>query len=455
MLRQSVLHLAVWRPQHLDLLLDHGFNVNARDWNGRTPLIYAAAVGEIEVAISLIKAGADLWVTDNLFCHNDFMNYAKGSSHWTFIMSVIDFVRQSTLFSASEIQHMLNTGLILWAQERWKKRKQSHLRSLLQWGADPEVRFTEIWVNRRETSNTILHCIATRGEFDILTTSNFSSFNHPNSSGAHGLLKIVERNNPLLLEKCIEKGSCVNHQDHCGRAAPHVVASEIWDSFLPSVYEIWDLTLSSDHNKSIHHWNIRSWMLKSMNILLRHNASPCLGDLCRCACSSKGCLPIHIILKQQRHQIWAPNSNRGPCALIQLGPYIMGLEWLHLVNDIQGFHVAKSVLLDMIRLVKFESLELTHTCCRKVSSHKSGLWPDLEADEVDEIMDEEKDLILILEKEMEDIEKALCQDLEEIWLQELTKLLLLRARRYWSSPLSMSSCSLTVSKPCQSSGTLD
>jgi ankyrin repeat protein len=48
-------HLAVFRPQHLKVLLDAGAMVNCGDWNGRTPLMYAAAIGSSGDAISLIK----------------------------------------------------------------------------------------------------------------------------------------------------------------------------------------------------------------------------------------------------------------------------------------------------------------------------------------------------------------------------------------------------------------
>jgi ankyrin repeat protein len=59
LLGQSTLHLAVSRPQHLELLLASGADVNARDRHGLTPLMYATATGSSSVAKNLFIAGAN------------------------------------------------------------------------------------------------------------------------------------------------------------------------------------------------------------------------------------------------------------------------------------------------------------------------------------------------------------------------------------------------------------
>jgi hypothetical protein len=82
----------------------------------------------------------------------------------------------------------------------------------------------------------------------------------------------------------------------------------------------------------------------------------------------------------------------------------------------------------MLRLAKFEELELTHTCCRKscLKGFPSTLWDLLDDDEIDEIMDEEKEIIQDLEFYMRRIEHDLSPNLEEAWMKELTKLLVAR-----------------------------
>jgi ankyrin repeat protein len=51
----------------LKALLGNGVNTNLGDLNGRTPLMYAAAIGSAEAAISLIEGGANPWLTDKLY----------------------------------------------------------------------------------------------------------------------------------------------------------------------------------------------------------------------------------------------------------------------------------------------------------------------------------------------------------------------------------------------------
>ncbi|KAJ1323234.1 serine/threonine-protein phosphatase 6 regulatory ankyrin repeat subunit B [Microdochium nivale] len=43
----------------VDLLLAHNANVNTQDWEGRTPMHFAAEQGDLELALSLLRTGAD------------------------------------------------------------------------------------------------------------------------------------------------------------------------------------------------------------------------------------------------------------------------------------------------------------------------------------------------------------------------------------------------------------
>jgi ankyrin repeat protein len=410
MLHQSALHLAVWRPHHLKLLLDGSLEINQQDWAGRTPLMYAAAAGITEVAISLVKAGADLWVEDNLYGSHDFIHYAVRSTHWDLAIEVLDFVRQSPTFSSDELRSLLNTAIILWAGERSERRKSEHFDSLLTWGADPDIKFTFGWEWHYEESNTLLHSISTLRDFDSLVTAGFKSFNHENSTGAHPLMKLVQSNDPQLVQKCIDSGSFVHHQDHFGHTALHVCAEALRDSFLSHVTERWDLSFK---------------IFESAEVLLRHGSDPFLGDRCRCACSTMGCTPTHILLKEYR-KFWTTGYHNLPRS-----QYYMSLEWLDLIRKVNGLASAKQCVLDMLRQVRFEELGLTHTCCRKASSEWKGLWTNLDEDEVDEIMDEEKEIAEDLESQMCEIEMDIQSgsDLDTLFLSEVTKLIAIRNER--------------------------
>jgi len=409
MLRQTALHLAVWRPQHLDLLLDGDLKIDLRDRNGRTPLMYAAAAGTTSVALSLVKAGANLQVKDTLYGNHDFLHYAVVSTHWDLAIEVLDFVRQSPMFSSDEVRSLLNTAIIYWARESSEQRKSEHLDSLLIWGADPEVKLTVRWKWHLEENNTLLHCISNLRDLDTLVTNGFKSFNHVNSSGAHPLMKLVEWNDPRLLQKCIESGSFINHRDYSGRTALHVSAEEIWEPSLYSILNGWDLCFES---------------FKSAEELLHRGAEPFLGDTCRCACSKAGCVPVNILLKEYR-ELWVNYK------CLPRSQYFVVLEWLDLIRTVLGLEDAKQCLLDIIRVVRFEELELTHTCCRKLSSKWKGLWTTLDEDEVDELLDEEKELIVDLESQMCQIEKDIHpgSNLDAIFFSEATKLIQIRTER--------------------------
>lgn len=235
MLLQSPIHLAVWRPQYLSTLIEAGYDVNEQDWNGRTPLMYAAAVGAVEVAMSLVQAGADLWARDILYSSQNWMEYAIWSNHWSLVLSVVDAIRQSPLFSSTEIKTVLNDALKLWAKARSKSKGHSeHFEALLKWGADPEIRFTAQWPLHREANNSLLHCISTPSEFHALVNSGFTSFNHVNSGGLNPLTTLLENANPELIRLCVSLGCNVDHQDKRDRTALHVCAALIRDySFHP------------------------------------------------------------------------------------------------------------------------------------------------------------------------------------------------------------------------------
>eukprot|EP00435_Cladocopium_sp_Y103_P068268 s287_g31.t1 len=62
---QTALHLAVWDPDAVQLLLEHGADVNVADENGTTPLMAAVDEKEVEVVEMLLHAKAEVNVKRN------------------------------------------------------------------------------------------------------------------------------------------------------------------------------------------------------------------------------------------------------------------------------------------------------------------------------------------------------------------------------------------------------
>lgn len=303
------------------------------------------------------------------------------------------------MLSSEEVRSLLDTAIVLLAGQTTSRRSE-HFHALLTRGADPDVLFIDRWKWEQEHSSTLLDTISTLTDFDSLVASGFKSFNDENSSGAHPLMKLAESNDPRLLRKYIESGSLVNHRDRSGRTALHVITEDIWEAFLRN----------SDSCSS------RFEKFQCAEELLNHGSNGFLGDKCRCACSRIGCTPGHIILKEYR-EFWRQGYFGLPRS-----QYFLSLVWLDLIRKVDGLENAKQCLLDIIRLVRFEELELTYTCCRKLSSEWKGLWTTL---------DEENQIIADLEFEMCEIEKNIHSgsDLDTIFFSEVTNLIQIRNGR--------------------------
>ena len=56
------------RKENIDLLIEHGTNLNFQDRTGQTPLMTAASLNQYDVVYKMIKAGADIWIKDNFDC---------------------------------------------------------------------------------------------------------------------------------------------------------------------------------------------------------------------------------------------------------------------------------------------------------------------------------------------------------------------------------------------------
>jgi hypothetical protein len=121
-----------------------------------------------------------------------------------------------------------------------------------------------------------------------------------------------------------------------------------------------------------------------------------------------GYTPLHFILKE------------ASCRTFNDGKGFWALELLDEIREQGSLEISKQSLLQMLRLLKFEEIELTHTYCR-ISIHipiKQGLSKD----EIEEIMDEEKELAMILNQEMEQLEKTIGNRFELHLLEALFKL---------------------------------
>jgi len=402
LLGQAALHLAVSRPHHLEILLESGADVNARDRHGITPLMYASAMGNSHVAIRLLESGADPFLVDNIE-QRSFLAYARARGHWTTIMDILGHFHQSLEVPRNFVRYWLTMGAAFWVNDgNWEKDlKDFH--TLLEWGANPNVLLYPYGHDELVTE-TLAHRFRNEAELKTLISHGFTNFNHLDGKGAHALIFASTKPNhdPGVMELLLDGGSLVNHQNHNGRTALNMVVQSLRDC--PEVF----IRISRDKELEDRHCNDRKQILQCIRILLDRKADPCLGDKCRCACSRSGCTPSHVIVG--RKSWWFGTQE-----------HIWFLEFLEIVKETCGFEVAKQCLLDMLRRAKFQELELTHTCCRGLHSY-ALLYRHIEDEEIDEIMDEEKEMVEILEQEMGDVEKLLGDDFEQLLLTAIFQL---------------------------------
>ncbi|KAF7717842.1 Uncharacterized protein PECH_000068 [Penicillium ucsense] len=95
---------------------------------------------------------------------------------------------------------------------------------------------------------------------------------------------------------------------------------------------------------------------------------------------------------------------------------VWAVELLIMFDELQGIVTAQQAVDDMLRVKEFQSLEMTHVCCCG-SSHIGRTGTTIAADEINEIIDEEKEFGASLDEAMSD--HSLCgRDCraEERWL---------------------------------------
>jgi hypothetical protein len=132
--------------------------------------------------------------------------------------------------------------------------------------------------------------------------------------------------------------------------------------------------------------------LDSIRICLSGGLDVCSSDDCRCPCSPGGCfLPAAFDIASRNYII-----PRQPS-------FVWGMEFLSIVEELKGLDDSKRVLLGFLRKSHFEKIDITHVCCCKgsrIPGSDSHSRKSMAEDDIDEIMDEEREFIAELETEM-------------------------------------------------------
>jgi ankyrin repeat protein len=335
-LGQTPLHVAIGSPSRLKALLDAGHDINVRDKNGITPLMYAAAMNRPIAVSILIRRGADLFMRDYLEGY-DFIAYAAARNHWLLIWNAVGVIesRDPTLLltAFSRIISVSGPPLFLEEGRTWTELLMMSVLTKLR---NINVRF--------EDGSTMMHTINLPPIAHLLIEHGFTALNEQDKEGEHSLFAITKFLDMELAQRCIEKGANINLKNNKG----HIVLSQVLEKLT---------TLKEEESKKI---------LEYLDMLLRNGADVVSTDNCSCACTSGGCLPISGLSFQL--QALFGNKINNPCWVF---------EWLCLLEDHGKLVEAKTNALSVLRRVKFDQTNLVHTCCCFGGSRDHTLREDI------------------------------------------------------------------------------
>ncbi|KAK1508815.1 hypothetical protein CABS01_08045 [Colletotrichum abscissum] len=386
-LGQTPLHLAVSDPQRLKALIDSGHDVNMTDIHGIKPLMYAAAVNQDESPNSTARI-AKLKKYGRTFLH-----YAAVRGHWKLIFRFL--VRLEGFADNWIVEGWAESAVLLYHVEYPNlgnlEMREVFLGQLLMKCRTANLTFDDVTSGIKD--NCLLHYNTGITDFEALMEQGFRLFNHMNSKGQTPLMVAAELGEPDLVRKLVEVGADVNLKDLHHRTALHFALGRMEKS---RGYGFWVA-------------------METLRILLAGGANVFTIDGCRCPCSSFGRLSVVDLLNSSRHW-WQGIWEKPPIAAMEL---------LCLTVEYRGAQEGKDLLLSFIRWEKHEERGMSHLCFQRHSA--DGLYGFvassrplcLQAEEVDDILDEESEFLAILETEMEESSAKDFEHLLKDWLKQM------------------------------------
>ncbi|KAH7007456.1 hypothetical protein EDB80DRAFT_457730 [Ilyonectria destructans] len=384
-LGQTPLHLAISNPQYLRILIHAGYELDARDNYGITPLMYAAATDKEEAVMALVDAGSDLSARDTQW-KRTFVCYAALRQHWKLILNVLNSIEDHAGKRAAESWAEFATILFLAVYPDLLGSSGVSLDQLLAKCGTVNRIYN---ASEDQKNNCLLHDIRSPTDFEALLSNGFKLVNHVNSAGQHPAMVAANRCNSALVSRLLAYGTDINLKDIFHKTSLCYVLQKLQTSF-------------PGHSLSI--------AMDTLRVLLTNDADVLSRDNCRCPCSPQGCLPS-AMLNHYTYQVFG--YTRVP---------LWSLEWLSLVSEHRGDNEAKTILQSFIRRAKHAEMGMTHVCCQREQGYafqrifQKKPIPD---DDIDDIIDEESEFIDILESEMNQSSKKEYNALLDDWIVQI------------------------------------
>ncbi|KAL2825876.1 hypothetical protein BJY01DRAFT_256150 [Aspergillus pseudoustus] len=393
-LGQMPIHFAVPSPEIVKALLEAEHDIDVADRQGRTPLMYAAAVGNSATAQLLIEKGASITAQDNYGL--GFICHASGRGNWGLIMDSIRTIQaqyEATIFQDIVRHTIVRLLLVDPYMPGWPGHRRLELfTELIDSCEDVDLLFEDDL--NGTTDNTILHYVRDCYEANALFNRGFTSFSRPNSHGQLPIHTISGPSFPQVLDLLNNHhGIEINAPDQYGRTVVFLLASDLLANGAGDPTRINCIKACLE--------------LENINVLS--------SDGCKCPCAPEGC-SIAALFK------FHVDGEYSLCTLIRT-------LWLLTLTEYHGCEEAsKGLLLALLRRALFDRLDMTHVCCHRgtgISSPRDTSRLEkgpIAEPHVGEILEEESEFITILETDMQ---RMNSKPMESIWsrLLEIVKVL--------------------------------
>ncbi|KAF3015930.1 hypothetical protein E8E14_011618 [Neopestalotiopsis sp. 37M] len=231
-LGQKALHLAVFSPECAHVLISAGYSINVTDKNGTTPLMYACAMGRVNLAKLLISNGAKLGATDKLR-DRDSLGYALARGHYRLAFDLALYYQGNfpedaevigTYFARTIALFMCSFGGIhaCWDEEFC-------FQDLLGLGSKLDFTFSDSHHGTKD--NNLMHYPVGLTNAKALIAHGFTGLDQKNSDGITPIMECIPYY-PETMDILIEHGVDVSARDLCGKTPMHYAVDK-WQSSDP------------------------------------------------------------------------------------------------------------------------------------------------------------------------------------------------------------------------------
>ena len=405
---QSALHLAVEWPRGMDLLLQAGANVDCKDDWDQSPLVYAVWLSLVEpmellahTDCSLLNAHAQLLLENAVDIEtSDHLNRRQVTAAEMVVNLIVDMVvdRRQRLYDlatsalpVSDLDRLCHDSYL-----PDESASQLYL-TLLRHGTT-----VPLALDPGENRGTVFHQIGVSTRVaERLWKAGFRSIDGRDPFGLTPLMCVRNPNIPYLdkidfmleyVAWLVEKGADFYAKQDMTLYWEHMGVEYRSESQTLSATALHFVSYDLGSTLGWYPWKrLRNWVEKRLSEPSKEMLQRILmdndSDVCMCACSISGCTTFTVFTKS----------------------YVRkreGLQW-EKVSSVDLWPIVKDFsdplkISELLRIMTFKELALTHTCCCKLGYPCH--WVIKDKAEIDEIRNEEAEDLQKLEELLEEFE---------------------------------------------------